>query len=203
LCLALADWSGELRLLLGEPTKKSRRDKARRPEEMVCERQASTTISSPSAQITVNSSLAFVIPASVGGLAALGQESPPLANLGSDGATRGTCGATLANVAGVGSRCFGVRQQGEVTGMPLASIRRRVDRLQGLDMFVTVINYPPLTSPEIEAIANRVLAGEPLTKEEVDRLQFQSPIIDGELLITAHRGTVFIKRYGGLDLAEI
>jgi hypothetical protein len=193
LCLALADWSGELRLLLGEPTKKSRRDKARRPEEMVCERQASTTISSPSAQITVNSSLAFVIPASVGGLAALGQ----------DGATRGTCGATLANVAGVGSRCFGVRQQGEVTGMPLASIRRRVDRLQGLDMFVTVINYPPLTSPEIEAIANRVLAGEPLTKEEVDRLQFQSPIIDGELLITAHRGTVFIKRYGGLDLAEI
>jgi hypothetical protein len=52
LCLALADWSAELRLLLG---KKSRREKARRLQEMVCERQASTTTSSPSAQITVNS----------------------------------------------------------------------------------------------------------------------------------------------------
>jgi hypothetical protein len=87
--------------------------------------------------------------------------------------------------------------------MPLASIRRRVGRLEGVAMFLSLVEYPPLTSPEIEAIAYRVEVGEPLTREEVDRLHHQSPIIEGELLITAYRGNVTIKRYGGLDLAEI
>jgi hypothetical protein len=87
--------------------------------------------------------------------------------------------------------------------MPLASIRRRVGKLEGVAMFVTLVDYPPFKSSEIEAIAFRVKVGNPLTKEEVDRLQRQSPIVDGELLITAYRGNVTIKRYGSLDLAEL
>ena len=87
--------------------------------------------------------------------------------------------------------------------MPLASIRRRVGRLEGEGMFMSPVEYPPLTSPEIEAIAGRVQMGGPLTREELDRLQRQSPIVDGELLISASRGQVFIKRYVGVDAAEI
>jgi hypothetical protein len=87
--------------------------------------------------------------------------------------------------------------------MPLATIRRRVGRLEGDAMFVTLGDYPPLTSPEIEAIACRVKMGEALTREELDRLHRESPIVDGEFLITASRGNVFVKHYIGVDSAEI
>ena len=70
-------------------------------------------------------------------------------------------------------------------------------------MFLTLGNYPPLTSPEIEAIAYRVKIGKPLTGEELDRVHRQSPIVDGEFLITASRGNVFVKHYVGVDSAEI
>lgn len=87
--------------------------------------------------------------------------------------------------------------------MPITSIRRRVGRLEGVAMFVSVVDYPTLTSPEINAIACRVQMGKPLTADELARVTKQSPVVDGELLIRAHRGTVFIKRYGGIDLADI
>jgi hypothetical protein len=46
-------------------------------------------------------------------------------------------------------------------------------------------------------------AGQGWTNEEAARVAKQSPIIQGELLITAHRGEVSIKRYPGVDLACI
>ena len=70
-------------------------------------------------------------------------------------------------------------------------------------MFVTLAEYPPLTSPEIEAIAYRVKIGEPLTREEMDRLHRQKSVVGGEFLITAVRGNVFVKHYVGVDSAEI
>jgi hypothetical protein len=45
--------------------------------------------------------------------------------------------------------------------------------------------------------------GARLDRVELDRLERQSPIIDGELLMTCHRGQVFVKRYVGVNLAEI
>jgi len=56
------------------------------------------------------------------------------------------------------------------------------------------VEYPPLTSVEIEDVANRAQMG---------RLRQHSPIIDGELLITAYQGFVTVKRYIGVDAAEI
>jgi hypothetical protein len=41
------------------------------------------------------------------------------------------------------------------------------------------------------------------TRLELALIGRQSPIIDGELLMTAHRGQLFMKRYVGIDLAEI
>ena len=68
---------------------------------------------------------------------------------------------------------------------------------------MSAVEYPPLTSPEVNPIAYRVQMGKPLTADEMARLTQQSPVIEGELLISAHRGSVSIKRYGGLDLGEI
>jgi hypothetical protein len=87
--------------------------------------------------------------------------------------------------------------------MPLATIRRRVGRLEGDAMFLTLPEYPPLTSPEIEGIAYRVKMGEPLTREEMDRLHRQKSVVGGEFIISASRGNVFVKHYIGVDSAEI
>lgn len=66
-----------------------------------------------------------------------------------------------------------------------------------------VIDYPPFTPAEVEAIGRRVQAGDRLEAEEVERLEQHSPVIHGELLITTHKRHVTVKRYGGLDLAEL
>jgi len=42
--------------------------------------------------------------------------------------------------------------------------------------------------------------GERLAKEQVDRLTQRSPVMHGEILITAYGGNVFMKRYGGVDV---
>ena len=63
-------------------------------------------------------------------------------------------------------------------------------------------NYPLLTSSEILEIERRIRAGQPIAKSDLDRLERQSPIIDGELLVTCHSGHVFAKRYLGIDLAR-
>ena len=62
---------------------------------------------------------------------------------------------------------------------------------------------PPRTTDEIEALAMRMAEGGKWTDEEEARVARQCPIIQGELLITANRGEVFIKRYPGIDLAWI
>jgi hypothetical protein len=85
----------------------------------------------------------------------------------------------------------------------LATIRRRVGRLEGDAMFVPLLDYPPLTSPEIEAIARRVKTGEPLTREELDRLHRQKSVAGGEFIISASQGNVTVKQYVGVDLSEI
>ena len=87
--------------------------------------------------------------------------------------------------------------------MPIASIRRRVGKLETKGPFRHIRNYPPLTASEIDALAHRLEIDERLTHEEAERLEQYSPILQGELLISAHRGQVTIKRYIGLDVAEI
>ena len=70
-------------------------------------------------------------------------------------------------------------------------------------MFVTLAEYPPLALPEIEAIAYRVQVGEPLSREELDRLHRQKSVVGGEFIISASQGNVTVKHYVGVDLSEI
>jgi hypothetical protein len=70
-------------------------------------------------------------------------------------------------------------------------------------MLLSPVQYPPLTSPEIEAIACRVQMGEPLTREAVDRLHCQRTVVGGDFVISASRGNVTVKQYVGVDLSEI
>jgi hypothetical protein len=87
--------------------------------------------------------------------------------------------------------------------MGFPAIKRRVGKLESVFAPDRWAAYPPLTPEEIEALAGRMAAGQGWTNEEAARVAKQSPIIQGELLITANRGEVFIKRYPGVDLAWI
>ena len=87
--------------------------------------------------------------------------------------------------------------------MAIASIRRRVVRLEDSGVFMSLIECPPLTSAEIEEIAGRAQMGLGFSRQELDRLQHHSPVIGGEVLMTAYRGQVVVKRYPGVDLSEI
>jgi hypothetical protein len=84
-----------------------------------------------------------------------------------------------------------------------AAIRRRIRNLEAAFASALMPEYPPLTHPEIADIERRTRAGESLTTVELGRLERQSPIIEGELLMTCRRGQVFLKRYLGIDLAEV
>jgi hypothetical protein len=85
--------------------------------------------------------------------------------------------------------------------MATTNIRRR---LGNLEMVLRAMPaYPPFTRPEIAEVDRRVRAGEMLTPAELLRLERHTPIVEGELLITCYGGNLFIKRYLGVDLAEV
>ena len=63
--------------------------------------------------------------------------------------------------------------------------------------------YPPLTRSEILDIEQRARQGEEPTTLELALVEWQSPIIEGELLMTCYRGRFGMKRYLGIDLAEV
>jgi hypothetical protein len=87
--------------------------------------------------------------------------------------------------------------------LPIASIRRRLSALETLGLWLRAPNFPPFTAAEVAEIAGRIQTGARLNRIELGRLEKQSPIMDGELLMTCHRGQVFVKRYVGVNLAEI
>lgn len=87
--------------------------------------------------------------------------------------------------------------------MSIAGIQRRLGGLEAAGNWILVEKYPPLTRSEIVNIEMRARRGEEPTKLELARIERKSPIIDGELLMTAHRGQLFMKRYLGIDLAEV
>jgi hypothetical protein len=87
--------------------------------------------------------------------------------------------------------------------MSIAGIRRRLRSLETTSNWMLLGEYPPLTRSEIAEIEARARRGEEPSKLELARVERQSPIIDGELLMTAHGGQLFMKRYLGIDLAEV
>jgi hypothetical protein len=87
--------------------------------------------------------------------------------------------------------------------VPIPSIRRRLGALEALDAWSPNRDYPPPTHSEILAIEQRMRAGGSLSRTELGQLEQHSPIIDGELMMTCWAGRFSMKRYIGLDLAEI
>jgi hypothetical protein len=87
--------------------------------------------------------------------------------------------------------------------MSIAGIRRRIRGLEASGNWMLLDKYPPLTRSEIADIETRARRGEEPTKLELALVERQSPIIDGELLMTSYRGQLFMKRYLGVDLAEV
>lgn len=87
--------------------------------------------------------------------------------------------------------------------MPIPSIKRRLGALEAAVAWTRIPDYPPLTFIEINNIATRVHSGEMLSRVELARLERQRSITDGELLISCYRGQVIMKRYLGIDLAQV
>ena len=87
--------------------------------------------------------------------------------------------------------------------MSIARIRRRLRALEETGSWMLLDKYPPLSRAEIADIETRARSGQEPTKLELALVERQSPIIDGELLMIAHRGQLFMKRYVGIDLAEV
>ena len=83
----------------------------------------------------------------------------------------------------------------------MTTIHRRLANLEGV--FVAPSIFPPFTRAEIEDVNQRVRGGERLAPFELRRLEQYSPIVEGELLVTCRHGNVFIKRYVGIDLADV
>lgn len=88
--------------------------------------------------------------------------------------------------------------------MALPAIRQRVRRLEGVFVVDRLADFPPLSNQEIEALIERMAGGEDWTREETARIARRCPYIEGELIITTGlRGEVIVKRYPGLDVAEV
>ena len=87
--------------------------------------------------------------------------------------------------------------------MAFLTMRRRLGKLETVFVVDRLAGFPPLTADEIVALAVRLAQGRKWTDEEEARVIRQCPIFQGELMITANREGVFVKRYGGIDLAWI
>jgi hypothetical protein len=87
--------------------------------------------------------------------------------------------------------------------MPMPSIRRRVQRLAQSGCFYVPRVFSSLSVSEIEDLTDRAQRGESITEEEVDRVRAQSPICCGELLMHAYGGNFGVKRYVGIDVANV
>jgi hypothetical protein len=87
--------------------------------------------------------------------------------------------------------------------MSIAGIRRRLKAIEATGSWMRLDKYPPLTRSEILGIEQRARRGGEPTSLERALVERQSPIIDGELLMTCYRGRFGMKRYLGIDLAEV
>ncbi len=74
-----------------------------------------------------------------------------------------------------------------------ATIRRRVRNLETEFATALMPDYPPLTREEVTEIERRICAGEQLTRTELNRIEQETPIIDGEFLISCYGGQLCVK----------
>ena len=87
--------------------------------------------------------------------------------------------------------------------MHIASIRQRLKKLESSGIFTPAKEYPPFSIDEIYAIGQRISNDRVFTQDEVRRLEKHSPVIGREEIITAYHKEITMKRYVGVNLAEL
>ena len=86
--------------------------------------------------------------------------------------------------------------------MITATTRRRIRDLEAKLADALMPDYPPFTREEIAGIERRIYAGGRLTMTESRRIERETPIIAGELMLSCYQGNVCAKRYLGIDLEK-
>ena len=87
--------------------------------------------------------------------------------------------------------------------MSLLTIRRRVNSLESIASAMVAANAPPLTEKELDELVRRLEVRDEFSREEIQRLERQGTICRGEFIVRASQGTLTVKRYIGLDVADI
>jgi hypothetical protein len=85
--------------------------------------------------------------------------------------------------------------------VPIPFLRRRIGALE--TTFAGWRPTVPLTSAEVVDIERRVRLGDRFTKAELERIERQSPIVEGSMLMSCRRGQLYVKRYLGIDLSDV
>jgi hypothetical protein len=87
--------------------------------------------------------------------------------------------------------------------MPISSVQQRLRKLESSGIFTPAREYPPFSICEVYAIGQRIVKNDSFAIDEVRRLEKHSPVIGREEIITAYGGQLVMKRYLGVDLADM
>ena len=85
--------------------------------------------------------------------------------------------------------------------MPIPTMRRRIGALEAVLFEQPVKEFARLTPSEVDDIERRVRAGEKFTPIELQRIESQSPIVQGSVIVSCQKGNLYVKRYLGVDLS--
>jgi hypothetical protein len=85
----------------------------------------------------------------------------------------------------------------------MKSLRRRLDVLEGRNAMTVAHEAGRLTVTEMENLVGRIERRESLSANEMARLERWGPAFAGELAVYARRGGLLIKRYAGINLADV
>jgi hypothetical protein len=85
--------------------------------------------------------------------------------------------------------------------MPTPTLRRRISALEAVLFELPVKEFASLTPSEIDEIERRARADDKFTPIELRRIESQSPIVQGSVIVSCHKGDLYVKRYLGLDMS--
>jgi hypothetical protein len=86
--------------------------------------------------------------------------------------------------------------------MSLRSLRRRLAALER-NASAKPLAHGSFTEAEMKSLIERIERGESVSADELALLERWGPAFAGDLAVNARQGKIWIKRYVGINLAEL